>query len=99
MLGVFVVRSAGSLLPIGGGAGALTLPLAGTAVLALLVATAAAVTVASEGRIACVANRSTTVRKAVRPMMIERSKTPGEWSSIANAADFIGCADMSVMAV
>jgi MFS family permease len=45
MLGVFVVRSAGSLLPIGGGAGALTLPLAGTAVLALLVATAAAVTV------------------------------------------------------
>ena len=45
MLGVFVVRSAGSLLPIGGGAGALTLPLAGTAVLVLLVATAAAVTV------------------------------------------------------
>jgi MFS family permease len=44
MLGVFVARSAGSLLPIGGG-GALTLPLAGTAVLALLVAAAAAVTV------------------------------------------------------
>ena len=45
ILGVFVVRSAGSLLPIGGGAGALTLPLVGTAVLALFVATAAAVTV------------------------------------------------------
>jgi MFS family permease len=45
MLGVFVVRSAGSLLPIGGGAGALTLPLVGTAALALLVASAAAVTV------------------------------------------------------
>src|ERR1035437_7147788 len=36
MLGVFIAQSAGSLLPIGGGAGTLTLPLAGTAVLALL---------------------------------------------------------------
>src|SRR5262252_8811239 len=27
---------------------------------------------------ACVANRSTTVRKAIRPMMIERSTRPGE---------------------
>ena len=31
MLGVFVERSAGSLLPLGGGGGALTLPLVGTA--------------------------------------------------------------------
>jgi MFS family permease len=45
MVGVFIARSAGSLLPIGGGAGALTLPLAGTAILALLVAAAAAMTV------------------------------------------------------
>jgi MFS family permease len=45
MLGVFIARSAGSLLPTDGGAGALTLPLVGTAVLALLVAYAAAVTV------------------------------------------------------
>lgn len=45
MVGVFIARSAGSLLPIDGGAGALTLPLAGTAILALLVAAAAAMTV------------------------------------------------------
>ena len=45
MLGVFIARSAGSLLPIGGGVGALTLPLVGTAVLALLVAIAAAMAV------------------------------------------------------
>ena len=45
MLGVFIAQSAASLFPIGGGAGALTLPLAGTAVLALLVAAAAVMTV------------------------------------------------------
>src|ERR1700694_5773028 len=41
MLGVFVARSAANMPPIVGGAGALTFPLAGTAVLALLVAAAA----------------------------------------------------------
>jgi MFS family permease len=51
MLGVFIAQSAGSLLPIGGGAGTLTLPLAGTAVLALLVASAAAVTVPGVKRV------------------------------------------------
>jgi MFS family permease len=45
MVGVFIARSAASLLPIGGGVGALTLPLVGTAILALLVASGAAVTV------------------------------------------------------
>jgi MFS family permease len=45
MLGVFVARSAANMPPIVGGAGALTLPLAGTAVLAIFVAAGAAVTV------------------------------------------------------
>jgi predicted MFS family arabinose efflux permease len=45
MLGVFVARSAADMPPIVGGAGALTFPLAGTAVLALFVAAGAAVTV------------------------------------------------------
>jgi MFS family permease len=45
MLGVFVARSAANMPPIVGGAGALTFPLAGTAVLALFVAAGAAMTV------------------------------------------------------
>jgi MFS family permease len=45
MLGVFVARSAANMAPIVGGAGALTFPLAGTAVLALFVAAAAVMTV------------------------------------------------------
>jgi predicted MFS family arabinose efflux permease len=45
MLGVFVARSAANMPPIVGGAGALTLPLAGTAVLAIFVAAGAAVSV------------------------------------------------------
>jgi MFS family permease len=54
MLGVFVARSAANLPLIVGGAGALTFPLAGTAVLALLVAAAAAVTIpgAKRGNVA-----------------------------------------------
>jgi MFS family permease len=45
MLGVFIARGAANLLPIVSTAGSLTLPLAGTAVLALFVAVAAAMTV------------------------------------------------------
>lgn len=45
VLGVFIARAAASLLPTVSAAGALSLPLAGTAVLALLVAAAAAATV------------------------------------------------------
>jgi MFS family permease len=45
MLGVFIARGAGNLLPIVSAAGSLALPLAGTAVLALLVAVAAMMTV------------------------------------------------------
>ncbi len=45
MLGVFVSRGAANILPIAGAAGALALPLAGTATLALLVAVAAAIVV------------------------------------------------------
>jgi MFS family permease len=45
MLGVFVARSAANMPLIVSGAGALTFPLAGTAVLALFVAAAAAVTI------------------------------------------------------
>lgn len=45
MVGVFIAGSVGTLLRIDGGAGALTLPLVGTAVLAILVASVAAVTV------------------------------------------------------
>ena len=45
MLGVFIARGAANMLPIVGAAGSLALPLAGTAVLALLVALAAAMTV------------------------------------------------------
>jgi len=54
MLGVFIARSAANMPPIVGGAGALTFPLAGTAVLALLVAAAAAVTIpgAKRGNVA-----------------------------------------------
>ncbi len=45
MMGVLVSRSAGDLFSLGGSAGALALPLAGTAILALLVAAWAAFTV------------------------------------------------------
>ena len=45
MLGVFVSRGAANILPIAGAAGLLALPLAGTAMLALLVAVAAAIVV------------------------------------------------------
>ena len=45
MLGVFVSRGAANILPIAGAAGSLALPLAGTAMLALLVAVAAAIVV------------------------------------------------------
>jgi MFS family permease len=45
MLGVFIARGAANMLPIVGAAGSLALPLAGTAVLALLVAVAAGITV------------------------------------------------------
>ena len=45
MLGVFIARGAANMLPIVSAAGSLALPLAGTAVLALLVAIAAAMTV------------------------------------------------------
>jgi MFS family permease len=45
MLGVFIARGAANLLPIVSGAGSLSLPLAGTAILTLLVAVAALMTV------------------------------------------------------
>ncbi len=45
MLGVFIARGAANMLPIVSASGSLTLPLAGTAVLSLLVAAAAALTV------------------------------------------------------
>jgi MFS family permease len=45
MLGVFIAQSAANMLPIVSGAGSLALPLVGTAVLALLVAVAAVMTV------------------------------------------------------
>ena len=45
MLGVFIARGAASILPIASAAGSLALPLTGTAVLALLVAVAAVMTV------------------------------------------------------
>ena len=45
MLGVFIARGAASMLPATSAAGSLALPLAGTAVLALLVAVAAAIAV------------------------------------------------------
>ncbi len=45
MFGVFVSRGAANILPIAGAAGSLALPLAGTAILALLVAVAAAIVV------------------------------------------------------
>jgi MFS family permease len=44
-LGVFVARNAANMLPIVSAAGSLALPLAGTAILALLVAVAAVLTV------------------------------------------------------
>lgn len=47
MLGVAIARSAVSLFSVGGAAGALAIPLAGTAILALLVAAAAAMTIPS----------------------------------------------------
>src|SRR5207253_10667392 len=48
-----------------------------------------------EGRIACVANRSTSVRKAVRPMTKVRSNAPEEWLPMSIGASIIR--DMSVM--
>jgi MFS family permease len=45
MLGVFIVRGAANLIPVRSAAGSLAIPLAGTAVLALLVAVAAVLTV------------------------------------------------------
>uniref|UniRef100_UPI001953FBD5 hypothetical protein n=1 Tax=Serratia marcescens TaxID=615 RepID=UPI001953FBD5 len=45
MLGVAIARGAASLFSVDGAAGALAIPLAATAVLALLVAAAAAVTI------------------------------------------------------
>jgi MFS family permease len=45
MLGVFIAKGAANILPIASAAGSLAVPLAGTAVLALLVAVAAAITV------------------------------------------------------
>jgi MFS family permease len=45
MLGVFIARGAANLLPVASAAGSLVLPLAGTAVLAFLVAAAAVLTV------------------------------------------------------
>ena len=45
MMGVFIARSAGSILPVVGKAGSLALPLAGTAILALVVAVGATLTV------------------------------------------------------
>ena len=50
MLGVAIARSAASLFSVDGAAGALAIPLAGTAVLALLVAAAAAVTIPGRKR-------------------------------------------------
>ena len=50
MLGVAIARGAVSLFSVGSAAGALALPLAGTAVLALLVAAAAAVTIPGKER-------------------------------------------------
>jgi MFS family permease len=50
MLGVAIARGAVSLFSVGGAAGALAIPLAGTAVLALLVAVAAAVTIPDKER-------------------------------------------------
>jgi MFS family permease len=50
MLGVFISRSAANVLPIAGNAGALAFPLVVTAVLALLVALAVAMTVSGSAR-------------------------------------------------
>jgi MFS family permease len=50
MLGVAVARAAAGLFSVGGAAGALAIPLAGTAILALLVAAAATVTVPDKER-------------------------------------------------
>ncbi len=50
MLGVFIARGAANMLPIVGAAGSLAVPLVGTAVLALLVAVAAAMTVPGSKR-------------------------------------------------
>ncbi|NOT39534.1 MAG: MFS transporter [Alphaproteobacteria bacterium] len=50
MMGVFIARGAADMLPIVGAAGSLAVPLAGTAVLALLVAVAAAITVPGSKR-------------------------------------------------
>jgi len=50
MLGVFIARGAGNLLPAASAAGSLAIPLAGTAVLALLVAVAAVMTVTGTKR-------------------------------------------------
>ena len=50
MLGVAIARGAASLFSVDGAAGALAIPLAGTAVLALLVAAAAAVTIPGRKR-------------------------------------------------
>jgi MFS family permease len=50
MLGVAIARGAASLFSVDGAAGALAIPLAGTAVLALLVAAAAAVTIPGRER-------------------------------------------------
>src|SRR5437762_4294638 len=46
---------------------------------------------------ACVANRSTTVKNDVRPMTSDRNTTPGEGACISISSDFIST-NMSVMA-
>jgi len=64
MLGVFIARGAAKMLPIVSAAGSLALPLAGTAVLALLVAVAAVMTVPGTKRDDAVVNRDPSASQA-----------------------------------
>jgi hypothetical protein len=64
MLGVFIAQGAAKMLPVVSAAGSLALPLAGTAVLALLVAVAAVMTVPGTKRDDAVVNRDPSASQA-----------------------------------
>jgi MFS family permease len=67
MLGVFIARGASNMLPIASPAGPLAFPLAGTAILALLVAVAAVMTVPG------------TTRGDVSPKLHQTASKAGPW--------------------
>ncbi|SEE16371.1 Predicted arabinose efflux permease, MFS family [Rhizobiales bacterium GAS188] len=71
MLGVFIARGASNMLPIASQAGPLAFPLAGTAVLAILVAAAALVTIPGTKRGDAASNRDRPVPKAA-PWLVPR---------------------------